>query len=70
MTVTNLEAYRKRQQERWKKDILLQVEKELDKIHPSNFEIVAEKVIDYAKVMCGVYYRTATEVQAMRQERT
>ena len=70
MPVTSLAAYQAQKREQWKRNVLLQVEKELDKIHPSNFDVVADKVIDYAGIMGGVYYRTAAEIKAEREERS
>lgn len=57
MSVISIESYKASQRERWKRDILQSVAAELNKIHESNFEAVADKVIDYAQVMGNVYSR-------------
>lgn len=55
MSVISIESYKASQRERWKRDVLQSVSAELNKIHESNFDAVADKIIEYAKDMSGVY---------------
>ena len=68
MKIINMEAYKAERREQWKKEVLERVEAELDKINPEHFETVAEKMIDYACIMSGVYFRTAKELKAMKEQ--
>ena len=55
MGVISIAAHQARKREEWKKEVLTIVERELNKVHPSNFEDVGQKMKDYAGFMAYTY---------------
>ena len=69
MPVISIAAHKERRRERWKREILLQVEKELNKVHESNFEKAKDKMFFDAELIGEVYKIPAAELERMRKER-
>ena len=51
MKIVSIDAYQKNKREQRKAEVLAIVEREMNKIHDSNFEEGAKKIIDYAELM-------------------
>lgn len=55
MAVISIAAHQERKRTEWKQDVLSHIERELNKIDPSNFDFVGEKLRDYAAFMAYAY---------------
>ena len=49
--IVSIDAYQKNRREQRKAEVLSIVEREMNKIHDSNFDIAATKIIEYAELM-------------------
>ena len=67
MTVVSIEAFQKNRREKRKKEVLAIVEREMNKIHDSNFEAGCIKIIDYAELM-GCVLAKPREAERIEKE--
>lgn len=49
--IINIDTFQKNRREQRKAEVLAIVEREMNKIHDSNFDIAATKIIEYAELM-------------------
>lgn len=54
MKIVSIDAFQKNRREQRKAEVLAIVEREMNKIHESNFEAGCIKIIDYAELMGSV----------------
>ena len=55
MEVISIAEHQRQKKERWKREVLGFIDKELSKVDPSNFEDVGQKVKEYADLMAHNY---------------
>lgn len=55
MGVISIAAHKERKREEWKREVLSSVERELNKIDPSNYSFVGQQIKDHAGFLAYTY---------------